>query len=99
MNIKLNRIDHDVLAGTDKCLSLIEQELSKYQKRVHKLETKYKSFVATINTDSKLATHGGGEVEKAKSLVKNTIIPDMCIESITIRIQRLKEWSAQAVSL
>ena len=98
VNNKFNRIDNDILAGTDKYQSLLERELSKYQKRVLELETKYQSFVATIKKDPKLATDGGSEVEKAKSLLRKTKSPDMCIESLTIKIQRLKDWSAQAVT-
>ena len=88
MNNKFNRIDNDILEGTDRYLSLLERKLSKNRKLVIELETKHKSFAASINKDPDLA----------KSLVRKTISPEMCIESITIRIQRLRKWSAQAVT-
>ena len=56
--------------------------------------------MATIKKKNpKLAIDGVSEVEQAKALVNTTKSPDMCIKSITIKLQRFQEWSATSVEL
>ena len=64
------------------------------------MRKKYQAFLATIKkNNAKLAIDGAHEVEQAIELVINTKSPDMCITSLTIKLQRLQEWSAKAVTL
>ena len=100
INNKFNQIDQDILKGTEQFLNLIERDIAKHQKEVSELEKHHHALLATIKKKyPKLAIDGANIVEQAKDLVRNTKRPDVYVTGITFKLQRSREWSAQAVSL
>ena len=100
LNGKFDQLDRDIEKSTSEFSTLLEHNISKHQKKVRKLQEKYQAFLATVDKkDTTLAIDGANVVAEAKDLVRKTSLPDVCIKSITLKLERVCEWNAKTVNL